>query len=30
MAPIFVLLASKESSYVTGMICGATGGEITA
>jgi NAD(P)-dependent dehydrogenase (short-subunit alcohol dehydrogenase family) len=30
MAPIYVLLASDESSYVTGMIYGATGGEITA
>ena len=30
MAPIYVLLASNESSYVTGMIYGATGGEITA
>jgi NAD(P)-dependent dehydrogenase (short-subunit alcohol dehydrogenase family) len=30
MAPIFVLLASSESSYVTGMVYGATGGEITA
>jgi NAD(P)-dependent dehydrogenase (short-subunit alcohol dehydrogenase family) len=28
MAPIYVLLASTESSYVTGMIYGATGGEI--
>jgi NAD(P)-dependent dehydrogenase (short-subunit alcohol dehydrogenase family) len=28
MAPIFVLLASDESSYVTGMVYGATGGEI--
>jgi NAD(P)-dependent dehydrogenase (short-subunit alcohol dehydrogenase family) len=30
MAPIYVLLASSESSYVTGMVYGATGGEITA
>ena len=30
LAPIFVLLASDESSYVTGMVYGATGGEITA
>ncbi|HUQ74122.1 MAG TPA: SDR family oxidoreductase [Burkholderiales bacterium] len=30
MAPIYVLLASGESSYVTGMVYGATGGEITA
>ena len=30
MAPIFVLLAAGESSYVTGMVYGATGGEITA
>jgi hypothetical protein len=29
-APLYVLLASKESSYVTGMVYGATGGEITA
>jgi NAD(P)-dependent dehydrogenase (short-subunit alcohol dehydrogenase family) len=29
MASIYVLLASNESSYVTGMIYGATGGEIT-
>ena len=28
MAPIFVLLASDEASYVTGMIYGATGGEL--
>ncbi len=28
MAPVYVLLASTESSYVTGMIYGATGGEI--
>jgi NAD(P)-dependent dehydrogenase (short-subunit alcohol dehydrogenase family) len=28
MAPIFVLLASNEASYVTGMIYGATGGEL--
>lgn len=28
MAPIYVFLASPESSYVTGMIYGATGGEI--
>jgi NAD(P)-dependent dehydrogenase (short-subunit alcohol dehydrogenase family) len=28
MAPIFVLLASNESSYVTGMVYGATGGEL--
>jgi NAD(P)-dependent dehydrogenase (short-subunit alcohol dehydrogenase family) len=27
MAPIFVLLASDEGSYITGMIYGATGGE---
>jgi len=30
MAPIHVLLASKESSYVAGVIYGATGGEIAA
>jgi NAD(P)-dependent dehydrogenase (short-subunit alcohol dehydrogenase family) len=30
MAPIYVLLASNESSYVTGMVYGATGGEVTA
>jgi NAD(P)-dependent dehydrogenase (short-subunit alcohol dehydrogenase family) len=28
MAPIYVLLASKESSYVTGMVYGATGGSL--
>jgi hypothetical protein len=28
MAPIYVLLASNESSYVTGMTYGATGGEL--
>jgi NAD(P)-dependent dehydrogenase (short-subunit alcohol dehydrogenase family) len=28
MAPIFVLLASNEASYVTGMVYGATGGEL--
>ena len=28
MAPLFVLLASDEASYVTGMIYGATGGEL--
>ena len=28
MAPIYVLLASTESSYVTGMIYGATGGQL--
>src|SRR5947209_9271500 len=28
MAPIYVLLASAESSYVTGMIYGATGGQL--
>jgi NAD(P)-dependent dehydrogenase (short-subunit alcohol dehydrogenase family) len=28
MAPIYVLLASAESSYVTGMIYGATGGRL--
>jgi NAD(P)-dependent dehydrogenase (short-subunit alcohol dehydrogenase family) len=28
MAPIYVLLASPESSYVTGMIYGATGGQL--
>jgi NAD(P)-dependent dehydrogenase (short-subunit alcohol dehydrogenase family) len=28
MAPIYVLLASNESSYVTGMIYGATGGSL--
>jgi hypothetical protein len=28
MAPIYVLLASSESSYVTGMIYGATGGQL--
>lgn len=28
MAPVYVLLASTESSYVTGMIYGATGGEL--
>jgi NAD(P)-dependent dehydrogenase (short-subunit alcohol dehydrogenase family) len=27
LAPIFVLLASDEASYVTGMVYGATGGE---
>jgi NAD(P)-dependent dehydrogenase (short-subunit alcohol dehydrogenase family) len=27
MAPIFVLLASDEGSYITGMIYGATGGD---
>jgi NAD(P)-dependent dehydrogenase (short-subunit alcohol dehydrogenase family) len=27
MAPIFVLLASDEGSYITGMIYGATGGK---
>jgi NAD(P)-dependent dehydrogenase (short-subunit alcohol dehydrogenase family) len=27
MAPIYVLLASQESSYVTGEVYGATGGE---
>ena len=26
MAPLFVLLASQESSYVTGEVYGATGG----
>ncbi len=26
MAPIYVLLASDEGSYITGMIYGATGG----
>jgi len=26
LAPIFVLLASQEASYITGMIYGATGG----
>jgi NAD(P)-dependent dehydrogenase (short-subunit alcohol dehydrogenase family) len=30
MAPIFVLLASKESSYVTSAVYAATGGEPTA
>jgi hypothetical protein len=28
MAPVYVLLASTESSYVTGMIYGATGGQL--
>ncbi len=28
MAPIYVLLASVESSYVTGMVYGATGGQL--
>ena len=28
MAPIYVLLASSESSYVTGMVYGATGGQL--
>jgi NAD(P)-dependent dehydrogenase (short-subunit alcohol dehydrogenase family) len=28
MAPIYVLLACKDSSYVTGMVYGATGGEL--
>jgi NAD(P)-dependent dehydrogenase (short-subunit alcohol dehydrogenase family) len=28
MAPLYVLLASEESSYVTGMIYGATGGQL--
>ena len=28
MAPIYVLLASAESSYVTGMVYGATGGQL--
>jgi NAD(P)-dependent dehydrogenase (short-subunit alcohol dehydrogenase family) len=28
MAPIYVLLASSESSYVTGMVYGATGGNL--
>jgi NAD(P)-dependent dehydrogenase (short-subunit alcohol dehydrogenase family) len=28
MAPLYVLLASTESSYVTGMIYGATGGQL--
>ena len=28
MAPIYVLLASTEASYVTGMIYGATGGQL--
>ena len=28
MAPIYVLLASTESSYVTGMVYGATGGQL--
>jgi NAD(P)-dependent dehydrogenase (short-subunit alcohol dehydrogenase family) len=28
MAPIYVLLASNEASYVTGMIYGATGGQL--
>jgi NAD(P)-dependent dehydrogenase (short-subunit alcohol dehydrogenase family) len=27
MAPIYVLLASDEASYITGMIYGATGGK---
>jgi hypothetical protein len=27
MAPIFVLLASDEGSYITGMVYGATGGD---
>ncbi|TKW61371.1 MAG: SDR family oxidoreductase [Blastochloris viridis] len=30
LAPVYVLLASQESSYVTGMIYGVTGGEIMA
>lgn len=30
LAPVFVLLASPEASYITGMIYGVTGGEITA
>ena len=30
MAPIFVLLASDEGSYITSMVYGATGGEPTA
>jgi NAD(P)-dependent dehydrogenase (short-subunit alcohol dehydrogenase family) len=28
MAPVYVLLASTESSYVTGMVYGATGGQL--
>jgi len=28
MASIYVLLASTESSYVTGMVYGATGGQL--
>jgi NAD(P)-dependent dehydrogenase (short-subunit alcohol dehydrogenase family) len=27
MTPIYVLLASDEASYITGMIYGATGGK---
>jgi NAD(P)-dependent dehydrogenase (short-subunit alcohol dehydrogenase family) len=26
LSPIFVLLASQEASYITGMVYGATGG----
>jgi NAD(P)-dependent dehydrogenase (short-subunit alcohol dehydrogenase family) len=28
MAPVYVLLASNEASYVTGMVYGATGGQL--
>lgn len=30
LAPVYVLLASNESSYVTGMVYGVTGGDLTA
>jgi NAD(P)-dependent dehydrogenase (short-subunit alcohol dehydrogenase family) len=30
LAPVYVLLASDDASYITGMIYGVTGGMITA
>jgi NAD(P)-dependent dehydrogenase (short-subunit alcohol dehydrogenase family) len=30
LAPVFVLLASPQASYITGMIYGVTGGQLTA
>ena len=30
LAPVYVLLASQEGSYTTGLVYGVTGGMLTA